>query len=140
MSRPTGKSLKQASADGGRIVVRIPYANYLVRKILGLSRILRIVITGIFSVALTAAVFPLIDEIYITRFFDERTRILPSFVAVAIGIIMYGVGWYLLIGTRGEDRPQRIAVLFYVLAGICVLLFVSYLIINGYSLATMPDA
>jgi hypothetical protein len=140
MSRPSGKSLKQARIDRTQPVERIPYATYLVRKILGWSRLLRIVIVSLFGAALTAAVFPLIDGIYVTRFFDESTRILPSFVAVGIGIIMYGMGWWLLVGVRGEKRPERIAVFIYVLVGILVILFVFILLINGYYTATLPDA
>jgi len=140
MSRPTGKSLKQARIERNQPVERIPYATYLVRKILNWSRLLRIIIISIFGVAVTAAVFPLVDAVYINRFFDESTRILPSFVSVGIGIIMYGLGWWLLVGIRGEKRPERIAALIYVLVGILVILFVVVLLINGYSTATLPDA
>ena len=139
MSRPSGKSLKQARIDRTQPIERVPYATYVVRKVLGWSRIRRILLISLFGVAVTAAVFPLIDGIYITRFFDESTRILPSFVAVAIGIIMYGVGWWLLVGIRGEERPERIAVFVYLLVGILVILFVLVLIINGYYTATLPD-
>ena len=140
MSRPTGKTLKQDRIDRMRPVERVPYATYLVRKILGWSRLLRIVVISIFSIGVTAAVFPLVDVIYIGRFFDENTRILPSFISVGVGIIMYGLGWWLLVGIRGEKRPERIGVLIYVLTGILVLLFVLILIINGYSTAILPDA
>jgi uncharacterized membrane protein YidH (DUF202 family) len=140
MSRPTGKSLKQARTDRSQPLERVPYATYLVRKILGWSRLKRIALISLFAVALTAAVFPLIDEIYITHFFDESTRILPSFISVSIGIIMYGVGWWLLVGTRGERQPERISVFIYVLIGILVIIFVLFLLINGYHIATLPDA
>lgn len=140
MSPPTGKSLKQVRIERTQPIERVPYATFLVRKILDTSRLLRIVIISIFGIAVTAAVFPLIDAIYLTHFFDENTRILPSFVSVGIGIIMYGFGWWLLVGIRGEKRPERIAVLLYVLVGILVILFVFILLINGYSTATLPDA
>ena len=140
MSRPTGKSLKQARIERTHPVERVPYTTYLVRKILDWSRLLRIVITFLFGIAVTAAVFPLIDAIYITHFFDENTRILPSFVSVGIGIIMYGLGWYLLVGIRGEKRPERMAVLVYLLVGVLVIVFVFVLLINGYYTATLLDA
>lgn len=140
MSRPTGKSLKQARIERTQPLERVPYATYVVRKVLGWSRLKRTALISLFAVALTAAVFPLIDGIYITRFFDESTRILPSFVSVGIGIIMYGIGWWLLVGIRGEERPERIAVFIYVVVGILVILFVFILLINGYYTATLPDA
>ena len=140
MSRPSGKSLKQAHIDRTQPIERVPYATYIVRKILGWSRLKRIALISLFAIALTAAVFPLIDAIYITHFFDESTRILPSFISVCIGIIMYGVGWWLLVGTRGERRPERIAVFIYVLVSILVIIFVLILLTNGYHTAMLPDA
>ena len=140
MSRPTGKSLKQARIERTQPAERVPYATFLMRKILGWSRLVRIIIISLFGVALTAAVFPIVDYVYITRFFDESTRIVPSFVSVGIGIIMYGIGWWLLVGIRGEKRPERIAVIIYMLAGIVIVLFVFILLINGYSTAMLPDA
>ena len=140
MSRPTGKSLKQARIERMHPVERVPYATYLVRKIIEWPRLLRIVVISIFSIGVTAAVFPLVDFVYMERFFDMDTRILPSFVSVGLGIIMYGFGWWLLVGIRGEKRPERIGVLIYVLVGILVMLFVFILMINGYSTAMLPDA
>jgi hypothetical protein len=140
MSQPTGKSLKQARIERAHPVERVPYATYLMRKILDWPRLLRIVTISIFGIALTAAVFPLVDAIYIARFFDENTRILPSFISVGLGIIMYGLGWWLLVGIRGEKRPERIGVLIYVLVGIVVIAFVFILIITGYSSAMLPVA
>lgn len=140
MSRPTGKSLKQDRIDRMRPAERVPYATYLVRKILGWSRGIRIVLITLLSMGVTAAVFPLVDLIYIRGFFDENTRILPSFVTAGIGIIMYGLGWWLLVGIRGEQRPERIGILIYVFVGILAMLLVFILIITGYSTATLPVA
>jgi hypothetical protein len=140
MSHPTGKSLKQARIDRTLPVERVPYATYLMRKILNWSRLARIVTISIFGIALTAAVFPLVDIIYIDRFFNPDTRILPSFISAALGIIMYIVGWFLIVGTRGEKPPERIGVIIYTLVGTVIILFVLFMIINGYHLATLPDA
>jgi len=139
MSRPTGKSLKQARIERNQPVERVPLVTFLIRKILGLPRLLRIVIISIFALALTAVVFPAVDFAYMEHFFSESTKILPSFVSTGVGIIMYGVGWWLLVGMRGERRPERIGVFFYVLAGILIIAFVVYLIINGYSTANLPN-
>lgn len=138
MSPPTGKSLKQARIERTHPPVRVPYATYIMRKILDWSRLRRIALISVFGIALTAAVFPLVDYVYIAHFFDPDTRIIPSFVSVGCGIIMYGVGWFYLVGTRGEKRPERIGVLIYMLVGILVILFVFILIINGYYTAMLP--
>jgi hypothetical protein len=138
MSPPTGKSLKQARIDRDHPRERVPYATYIMRKILEWSRLKRIVLICVFGMALTAAVFPVVDYIYITYFFNPDTRIIPSFVSVGIGIIMYAVGWFYLVGTRGEKRPERVGVLIYMLVGILVILFVFILIINGYYTANLP--
>ena len=71
--------------------------------------------------------------------FIGRTVILPSFVSAGLGIITFGVGWWLLVGIRGEKRPDRTAVFFYMLFGLLVIGFVLILIINGYHVATLPD-
>lgn len=140
MSRPTGKSLKQARIDRTRPVERVPYAIYLMRKVLNWSRGARIIIISIFGVAVTAAVFPLIDLIYVERFFNPDMRILPSFISVGLGMAMYVVGWVFIVGTRGEKPPERMGVIIYMLAGILIVSFVLILLINGYHIATLPDA
>jgi hypothetical protein len=134
----SGKSLKQVRADRNRLVERVPLVTFLARKILNWPRIIRILIIGIFAVAITAAVFPLVDYTYLTRFYDENYRILPSFVSTAIGIIMYVVGWWLLVGTRGEARPERLAVLVYMVLGFGAIIFVLGLMMNGYYTANLP--
>ncbi len=139
MNSGNGKTLKQARLDRTHPAERVPYVTYLVRKILGWSRLVRIIIISVFALAVTASVFPMVDFIYMKNFFNEQTVILPSFVSTALGIITYGVGWWLLVGIRGEKRPERTAVFFYVVFGFLVLIFVFILIINGYHVATLPD-
>lgn len=140
MSRPTGKSLKQARVDRARPAQRVPYATYLMRKVLNWSRSARIITISMFGVAVTAAVFPLIDLVYVERFFNPDMRVLPSFISVGLGMTMYIVGWVLLVGTRGEKPPERIGVIIYMLVGVLIVLFVLFMLINGYHIATLPDA
>lgn len=140
MSRPTGKSLKQARVDRARPAQRVPYATYLMRKVLNWSRRARIITISMFGVAVTAAVFPLIDLVYVERFFNPDMRVLPSFISVGLGMTMYIVGWVLLVGTRGEKPPERIGVIIYMLVGVLIVLFVLFMLINGYHIATLPDA
>ncbi|MBI1280056.1 MAG: hypothetical protein GC179_18150 [Anaerolineaceae bacterium] len=139
MSSPNGKTLKQARLDRAHPPERVPYVTYWVRKILVWPRLTRIIIICVFALAVTALVFPLIDYVYMENFFNEQTIILPSFVSSGLGIITFGVGWWLLVGVRGEKRPERTAVFFYLVFGMLVLVVVFTLIINGYHVATLPD-
>lgn len=139
MSKQSGKSLKQMRADRAQPSVSLPFVTALMQRILGWSRIVRILVATFFALAVTAAVFPLSDSIYIANFYSDETRILPSFIAAAFGIIMYVVGWWLLVGTRGETPPERPTLIVYVAFGMIVSLFVLVLIVNGYSTATLPD-
>jgi hypothetical protein len=139
MTSRNGKTLKQARLDRTRPVERVPYVTYLVRKILDWPRLLRIIIISIFALAVTASIFPMVDYIYMENYFNEQTVILPSFVSAGLGIIIFGIGWWLMVGVRGEKRPERTAVFFYMVFGLLVIGFVFILIINGYHVATLPD-
>lgn len=139
MSKQSGKSLKQARIERAQPILPIAYTTLWIRRILGWSRPVRIVIATIFALATTTAVFPIVDSVYLANFFSDETRILPSFVAVGVGIIMYVVGWWLVVGTRGDLPPERIAVVIYFFCGVVVTIFVLLLIMNGYSVATLPD-
>ncbi len=133
------KSLKQQRIERAQPVERVPLITFFVRKTLDWPRLVRIVIISVFALAVTALVFPLIDFIYINNFFSEQTRILPSFVSAAFGIITYIVGWWLIVGTRGERPPERIAAIFiYIVSGFLVMVFVLILMVNGYSMANLP--
>lgn len=139
MSKQTGKSLKQARIDRAQPSAPVPYSTLWIHRILSWSRLVRVIVVTLFALAATTAVFPVVDGIYLATFYSDETRILPSFVAVGVGIIMYVVGWWLLVGTRGEQPPERPAIVVYFFLGIFVLTFVLVLILNGYSVATLPD-
>lgn len=139
MSKQSGKSLKQVRTDRAQPSLPLPFVMLIMRRILGWSRLVRILLVTFFALIVTAAVFPLSDSIYIANFYLDETRILPSFVSAAFGIIMYVVGWWLLVGTRGETPPVRPAAVVYVVFGTLFTLFVLVLILNGYSTATLPD-
>lgn len=139
MSKQAGKSLKQARIERAQPAAPVAYSTVWVRRILGWSRLVRIILVTVFSLVATAAVFPLVDSVYLANFFSDETRILPSFIAVGIGIIMYVVGWWFLVGTRGEQPPERIIVIIYFVLGVVLTIFVIALIMNGYSVATLPD-
>ncbi len=139
MNGRTGKSLKEQRIERDHPVERVPYATYWMRKILAWSRLQRMILVTVFALALTAAVFPVVDGIYLQYFFAEESRILPSLVSLGIGIMMYGYGWWLVVGFPGEPRPERRAIIIYLIFGMALIIFILILIVNGYYVATLPD-
>jgi hypothetical protein len=105
---------------------------------LRLPRLVRIVVVAVFALAVTLALSPLVDYLYLTYFYTVETRILPSLVTSGIGVIVYILGWWLLVGIVGETRPARPAILVYVTVGIIALCLVIFLAVSGYSNATAP--
>jgi hypothetical protein len=86
-----------------------------------LPRVLRITMAMLFAVALVLLIFPVVDDVYVTYFFDPSTVILPSLISVAIGGVYYIIGWLLLVNPRLNPPPSPLPVLLYLLIGIIVL-------------------
>ncbi len=100
-------------------------------QILGLSRYLRIALILIFALVTTMLVSPLIDRIYLENFYDPSTTVLPAMLTVGCGVIVYIVGWMLLIGF-GDTLPiPGNWVILYSLYGIVVCMVVLTLLVNG---------
>ncbi len=102
-----------------------------------LPRIVRILIAAGFAIALLMAIFPRIDEIYILYFFDPTTVIVPSLVGVAIAGAMYIWGWYLLVGTTGNEQIKQTAspmLIWYFFVGLAAVFVDIVLILHGLSL------
>ena len=106
-------------------------SNALASQALRLPRIARIVIVSVFAVGVTILVFPLVDRIYIENFFNADTVSVPALVSAGIGLVVYIIGWLLLIGTAGDRPPARQALAVYILAGVAVLASVITLLIIG---------
>lgn len=117
---------------------REPIVTRLVRGLLKLPRLVRIVLVAVFALAVTFALSPVIDAVYIRYFFDESTRILPSLAAAAAGLVMYALGWVVLIGTVGESPPERSLVLWYSLLVLLVLVLVIVMIAAGWISGLAP--
>lgn len=135
MSKQSRKASSKSVAKA-QSVPSEPILNQVLNWILGLPRLLRILIVAVFGLAVTIASSPFIDNFYLRFLFTEQTTILPSLVSVGLGVIMYMIGWVLVVGTSGETVPARKAVLWYVLGGILAVGLVVVLVIHGYSLAT----
>jgi len=110
----------------------------LIHRLLKWPRFARIVLVAIFALAATLAVSPLVDTIYLTYFFTEETRLLPSLISAGIGLASYFVGWWLVIGSVGETPPARRAILLYIILGIIVIGLLVALTLSGLSSANAP--
>ncbi len=113
----------------------IPFWERWVRVILSLPRVWRLVFVVLSSLALVAVIFPAVDYIYLERFFSVDTRVLPSLISALAMLFMYGAGYILLVGWRGELPPARWVVLLYVLLGFLMMGIAVGLIIYGLSLS-----
>lgn len=106
-----------------------------VQRILSLPRLWRFAFVVLSSLALVAVIFPAVDYIYLERFFSVDTRILPSLVSASAMLLMYGSGYILLVGWRGEVPPTRRIILLYVLLGFLMIGIAVGLIVYGLLLS-----
>ncbi len=113
----------------------LPFWDHWVRRILGLPRLWRLVFVVLSSLALVAVIFPAVDYIYLERFFSVDTRIVPSLVSALTMLLMYGAGYILLVGWRGEVPRARRIILVYVLLGFLMMGIAVGLIVYGLSLS-----
>lgn len=97
----------------------------MVERVLSLPRITRILIAGVFAVAVTLAISPIVDEIYLTYFYSPSTNYVPGLISAGLGVLMYGAGWFAIVGVVGEDLQARRIVLYYMIVGMAALLVVA---------------
>jgi hypothetical protein len=108
-----------------------PFSLRLVNRVIGLPRLSRIALAVLFALAVTLAITPIVDSIYINSFFNESTRMAPALVSTLFGIAFYFLGWRLIIGFAGEQPQARPAVFFYIVFGALMVLLVLMLFIFG---------
>ena len=99
-------------------------------RVLGLPRIGRILLAGGFALMATLAVMPLFDRIYDAYFFSLETRGASAWAAALVGVAVYALGWWLVVGA-GDAPPPRRAAAWYVIAGLVVTVLVVALIVYG---------
>lgn len=112
----------------------ISTAEYFIHRLLALPRFTRILLAGFIALAATLLIFPVVDDLYIRFLFTWETRILPSLVSATIGLLVYMLGWQLIVGGAGETLPARAAVLWYVVGGLVVSTLVAVLLLYGFTL------
>lgn len=105
--------------------------NRVVTRACGLPRLGRILIASLFALAVTLAVRPVIDLIYLDNFYTPDTVGVPAWIATAVGFGMYAVGWRVYVGLTGETpQPGRAPALFLAV-GAAALIVVIVLSVHG---------
>ncbi|MBZ0302122.1 MAG: hypothetical protein K8J31_20395, partial [Anaerolineae bacterium] len=70
-------------------------------RIVGIPRLIRVLLVALFALAVTLSVSPLVDIIYDRHFFSVHTVMIPALVSSGLGLVMYMLGWWLMVGTVG---------------------------------------
>jgi hypothetical protein len=96
-----------------------------------LPRLTRIIMVMGFAIALTFLLMPLVDRVYLTQFFDPATTMLPALISSGAGLVMYLLGWWLLVGEAGGAPRMRRATLLYLLAGVAIVVALLVLFVIG---------
>ena len=102
-----------------------------VEQVLALPRIARIGLAALFALAAALAATPVIDNIYVDNFFDLETLLVPALVLALLGLIVYGIGWVIIVGLAGEQPRVRRATPIYLIAGGILILLVLLLVLTG---------
>ena len=72
-------------------------------------------------------------------FFSVDTRMVPALVTTVFGLIMYLLGWWLIVGTVGEKPAVRTAIVWYLGAGLAAIILVTTLLAVGINLLNTVD-
>ncbi|HEX2622974.1 MAG TPA: hypothetical protein VHL11_22595 [Phototrophicaceae bacterium] len=104
-------------------------------SILRLPRVVRMVIIALPALAATIIFTPVVDSIYLQFFYTPETKIAPSLITSVVALLVYAIGWVLVVGTAGEKPQERQAIKWYALASIFLIVFAAiwfgYLLIDS---------
>jgi hypothetical protein len=114
-----------------------PFWLSLASQIVGLPRLARIVIAAIVAPVTVLVASPIVDAIYLRYFYAQETVIVPSIVAAAMGLLMYLVGWRIIVGTAGVNSPISRGLLVYL---VCAALLVIAAVVWTLRLLVMGNA
>jgi hypothetical protein len=103
---------------------KLPFLERIMVDLLEMPRVARWFVVAFFSLVVTFAVRPFIDTLYVRNFFDEGTVIAPALVAMGFGLLMYIMGYWLIVGWQGQQLSPRRAVLVYIGIGMLAFLIV----------------
>lgn len=84
------------------------------RWALSLPRAGRVLLVAMFGVATTLALMPIVDGVYLNYLMALRLPVLPALISTGLGMSIYVVGWWLVVGTVGEKPVlQRVTVMYF---------------------------
>ncbi len=122
---------KKPAAPAARQTPLSHWIDGMIRWTFQLSRIGRILVCAVIALAATLTIRPLIDLIYLNNFYDPATVIVPAWIATAVGIAVYALGWRLVVGIAGETpQPSRFAA-YYLVLGAGLIVYVLALTVYG---------
>jgi hypothetical protein len=107
------------------------FSTRLIQWVIHLPRLTRIVLSAVFALAVTLAITPIVDRIYLDNFYSPDTRIIPALITTIIGLAYYVFGWRTIIGYVGETPPARREVFWYFIVGTVACLIVIVLTVFG---------
>jgi hypothetical protein len=94
---------------------------------------------AVFALAVTFALSPVVDAVYLRYFYNDATTLVPSLVSTGAGLVMYVLGWFLIVGTVDEDIPARVAILWYGGLGLLAVSLVLIMLVIGWITGNAPD-
>lgn len=98
----------------------------LLSWVLSLPRLVRILLAGIFALAITLVtglMFYLVDDRFLISITGKVTTdlMIPVVVSTILGFVMYFVGWWMIVGFRGDVATVRGGVMWYLGVGLLAL-------------------
>lgn len=122
---------KKPAAPAARQTLLSRWIDGMIRWAFKLSRIGRIFVCAVIALAAILSIRPLIDLIYLDYFYDPGTVIVPAWIATAVGIAVYAVGWRLVVGMAGETPQPGRAAAYYLVIGAGLVIYVVVLTVYG---------
>ncbi len=107
-------------------------------KLVNQPRLRRILLTALIALMITLVVSPLVDIVYLRFLFTPESVIVPSLVTATVGLMVYFVGWQLLVGASGSVLSVTIKTWLYLLAGLVATVIVIILLIQGLIILNQP--
>jgi hypothetical protein len=110
------------------------------KSLAGIPRWGRILIVAIISLAVTLFIFPQVDSIYLYYFYNENTVIIPAYISAGIGMMMYVIGWFLIVGSTAYKPHEQVssspALVWYIGLGVLALVGCTVLLLYGITLTS----
>jgi len=107
-------------------------------RIFAIPRVARILIAFVFALSVTLAVSPILDSIYLNYLFTPETVVLPALIEAGFGLVMFVLGWWLIVGTVGELPPARLEMVWYFGIGALAIILVIIWLITGIASGNAP--